>query len=215
MSKLRSCATALLILLLFFGLCHASAVEATGPEDSAEEASEPDNGKDEEESVALLPLPPMPEVGEAAPPFEVLSVEGKTYSLKKETDGKVVSLVFWSLFCAPCRRSMPILNDLYRELSDKDFEVVAVNMDGDGFLEGIKSYVTDEQLEFPVVMDEYDGESMKVADPYGVQGTPTTFLIDRGGLVVFSRVGDLERDEMKDLVMRELEGRPHEEKEAE
>ena len=54
-------------------------------------------------------------------------------------------------------------------------------------------------------MDEYDGETMKVADPYGVQGTPTVYLIGRDGNVAFSIVGDVERDEFRDMILRELE----------
>ncbi|MBW2675561.1 MAG: TlpA family protein disulfide reductase, partial [Deltaproteobacteria bacterium] len=195
----RSLAAALLSVMLIFCFSCASIEGAVGPENAAEQPQ-----------AAMPGLPPMPRAGESAPGFELLSVDGKSYSLKEKTDGKVVSLVFWSLFCAPCRRSMPILNDFYKELRDKDFEVVTVNMDGERFVDSIKSYVAEEGLEFAILMDEYDGNSFKVADPYGVQGTPSIFLIDKDGVVAFSMAGDLERDKLEDLIARELSERDHE-----
>lgn len=158
-----------------------------------------------EEPLILMPDLKMPEVGEAAPPFEISTLEGKAYNLKDETEGKVVSMVFWSLFCAPCRRSMPILNDLYKELRDSEFELLTINMDGERMIEGVKTYAAEEELELVILMDEYDGETMKVADPYGVQGTPTTYLIGKDGNIAFSKVGDVERDEFRTMILRELE----------
>ena len=158
-----------------------------------------------EEPLILMPDLKMPEVGEAAPPFEISTLEGKVYNLKEKTEGKVVSMVFWSLFCAPCRRSMPILNNLYRELRDREFELLAINMDGERMIEGVKAYTAEEGLELVILMDEYDGETMTVADPYGVQGTPTTYLIGKDGNVAFSKVGDIERDEFRAMILRELE----------
>lgn len=195
----KSWAAALLSVMLAFCFSCASIEGSPGPLGAAEQPQ-----------AAMPGLPPMPKAGESAPGFEILSVDGKSYSLKEKTDGKVVSLVFWSLFCAPCRRSMPILNDLYKELRDKDFEVVTVNMDGERFVDSIKSYVAEEGLEFAILMDEYDGYALKVADPYGVQGTPTIFLIDKDGVIAFSMAGDLERDKLEDLIARELNERDHE-----
>jgi thiol-disulfide isomerase/thioredoxin len=191
-SKLR--AAALALFLTVFSLSCVSAEEVSGSETGAAE-----------EALVLMPELRMPEVGEAAPLFEVLTVEGKAFNLKNETQGKVVSIVFWSLFCAPCRRSMPILNELHKELSKKEFELLAINMDGERMLEGVKSYVEEEGFVFTILMDEYDGETMKVADPYGVQGTPTVYIIDRNGQVAFSKAGDVERDEFRALVESELE----------
>lgn len=201
MSKLRA-----VVLMLFLTILSLSCV-------SAEEVSGAKTDVTEELPV-LMPELRVPEIGETAPPFEISTVDGKKFSLKEETEGKVVSLVFWSLFCAPCRRSMPLLNDLNKELNGTEFELLAINMDGEKMLEGVKAYVEEEGFGFTILMDEYDGETMKVADPYGVQGTPMVYLINRKGQIAFSKAGDVERDEFEALVKSEL-NKPRVEKETE
>jgi peroxiredoxin len=99
---------------------------------------------------------------------------------------------------------MPILNSLHNEYDEKDFELIAISMDGERMLEGVQTYVSEEGFEFVVLMDEYDGETMKVSDPYGVQGTPTIYLIARDGNVAFSKAGDVEEEDFRALVSREL-----------
>lgn len=201
---------AFLLVLAVSGLSCATAEEAS---DVTEEVSDM-SVEVSDEPLVLMPELKMPEVGEAAPVFEITTPDGEAYNLQTDADGKVVAIVFWSLFCAPCRRSMPILNDLYKELENEDFVMLAINMDGQRMAEGVKNYVAEEGFEFTFLMDEYDGESLKVADPYGVQGTPTIYLIDKDGLVAFSKVGDAERDELKTLILRELE-KPRQNKEPE
>jgi thiol-disulfide isomerase/thioredoxin len=203
MKILKFCITAFLVLMAASGFSCATAEEAS---DITVEAID--------EPLVLMPELRMPEVGEAAPVFEILTPDGTPYSLQAQGEGKVVSIVFWSLFCAPCRRSMPILNDLYKELEEEEVEILAINMDGERMLEGVKNYLAEEGFELTFLMDEYDGESLKVADPYGVQGTPTIYLIDKDGIVAFSKAGDVEREELKALIERELE-KPRRKKEPE
>jgi thiol-disulfide isomerase/thioredoxin len=186
-------AMSVLILLTAFSFSCATAEEVLDTETESTE-----------EMLVLMPELRMPEIGESAPSFEISTIDGEAFSLKEKTEGKVVSIIFWSLFCAPCRRSMPILNSLHKEHGDEEFALLAVNMDGEHMLEGVKAYIAEEGLGFTILMDEYDGESMKVADPYGVQGTPTTYVIDKFGNIAFSKVGDVEQDEFEALVVREL-----------
>ena len=204
MKVLKFCAALFLAFLTAVGSSCASADIMSDSEIAAvNEHSDSDTDLSEVPPV-LMPDLRMPEVGEAAPLFEIMTVEGKAYNLKSETKGKVVSIVFWSLFCAPCRRSMPILNALRNEFDREEFELLAINMDGERMLEGVQTYVSEEGFDFVILMDEYDGETMKVADPYGIQGTPTIYFIGRDGNVAFSKVGDVEEEEFRTLMSREL-----------
>ncbi len=204
MKMSKYCATLFLAFLTAVGSSCASADVMSEAEIAAVDESS-DSGIDSDEApLVLMPELRMPEVGEAAPLFEIMTVKGKAYNLKSETRGKVVSIVFWSLFCAPCRRSMPILNALHNEFDQEEFELLAINMDGERMLEGVQTYVSEEGFDFVVLLDEYDGETMKVADPYGVQGTPTIYFIGRDGSVAFSKVGDVEEAEFRALMSREL-----------
>jgi thiol-disulfide isomerase/thioredoxin len=205
MKVLKLCAALFLLFLTGAGLSCASVEVVSDPEIALVNEVSDSEIEPSEELPVLMPELRMPEVGEDAPMFEILTVDGKAYNLKAETKGKVVSIVFWSMYCAPCRRSMPILDSLHKEYDEKDFELIAISMDGEKMLEGVQTYVSEEAFEFVVLMDEYDGETMKVSDPYGIQGTPTIYLIGRDGKIAFSKVGDVEEEEFRALVSRELE----------
>jgi thiol-disulfide isomerase/thioredoxin len=205
MKVLKLCAALFLLFLTGAGLSCASVEVVSDPEIALVNEVSDSEIEPSEELPVLMPELRMPEVGEDAPMFEILTVDGKAYNLKAETKGKVVSIVFWSMYCAPCRRSMPILDSLHKEYDEKDFELIAISTDGEIMLEGVQTYVSEEAFGFVVLMDEYDGETMKVSDPYGIQGTPTIYLIGRDGKIAFSKVGDVEEEEFRALVSRELE----------
>ncbi len=70
-------------------------------------------------------------VGQMAPNFKLPGMKtGNLMSLKSHR-GKVVYLDFWASWCGPCRQSLPMLNELRKELRRKGFEVIAVNLDED------------------------------------------------------------------------------------
>jgi hypothetical protein len=64
----------------------------------------------------------------------------------------------------------------------------------------------DAGLDFTVVFDELSGLEYKIADPYGVAGTPTVYAIDLEGKISFSEVGRLEPEELKEVLMKSLSG---------
>lgn len=117
------------------------------------------------------------EVGESAPQFTLPSLaEDKPISLQ-QFNGKVVYLDFWASWCAPCRTSFPLLNKLHQKLKDQGFEVVAVNLDeqkanADKFLN-----------EIPVNFNVLHDSSGEWSDKYVVESMPTSFIIDRQGII--------------------------------
>lgn len=92
------------------------------------------------------------------------------------TRGKVVYLDFWASWCGPCRKSLPALNRLYRELRGKGFQVVAVNLDEQR--RDALAFLAQRPVTYPVVTD--DGA---LAEQFQLVGMPSAFLIDRTGTV--------------------------------
>ncbi len=71
------------------------------------------------------------EPGDLAPAFDAPSLGGGgTLSLEAHR-GKVVLVDFWASWCAPCRLAMPEIESLRREFADRDFQVIAINVDRD------------------------------------------------------------------------------------
>ncbi len=143
----------------------------------------------------------MLEVGTTAPDFTIKDVAGTPYRLADEKGKRNVLLVFWSIFCEPCRAEMPAVQKLYDKYKDRGLDVVAIALDGEPLKSSIVGFVKQEGYTFRVLIDELDAQEMfKVADPYGVAGTPTVYLLDRAGKVTLAVAGRMKEDDLEKAV---------------
>lgn len=117
------------------------------------------------------------EVGQPAPQFTLPSLKSDTPTSLKQFAGKVVYLDFWASWCAPCKKSFPALNTLHQKLKSQGFEVVAVNLDEDKV--AADKFLQDVPVDFTVLRDA-KGE---LSDQYVVETMPTSFIIDKNGVV--------------------------------
>ncbi len=146
----------------------------------------------------------MLDVGASAPDFSIKDSDGNVFSLASEKGKKTILIIFWSIFCEPCRAEMPAIQKLYEKYRDKGLDVISVALDGEPLKTSIVGFVKQEGYTFRVLIDELDSQEMfKVADPYGVGGTPTMYLLDKGGKVVLAKAGLLKEEEL-DKVVRTL-----------
>lgn len=117
-----------------------------------------------------------------APDFTLEDINGKRVSLK-DLKGKVVVLNFWATWCKPCKEEMPSFSKLDLMLGKKGLSVVAIN-DYENKKKAI-SFSKKHNYEFIVLIDE----SGKVSESYKASFLPTTFIIDRNGMVIGKAVG--------------------------
>lgn len=114
--------------------------------------------------------------GAPAPELAVLDREERVVKLA-DLEGKVVLVNFWLAECGPCLVEMPEFDEVYREHRDAGFEVLAVNMGQDE--ETIREVRRKLDVSYPLVSD-----TLKITTQrYGVVSAPTSFLVDREGLV--------------------------------
>ncbi len=117
------------------------------------------------------------DVGQTAPQFSLPTLQNdQPVSLKSYT-GKVTYIDFWASWCAPCRTSFPLLNKLHQKLKAQGFEVVAINLDED------KTNAEQFLKEFPVEFKVLRDAEGKWADQFVVESMPTSFIVDRQGVV--------------------------------
>ena len=135
--------------------------------------------------------------GAKAPDFKVQDLEGKEFHLASNLGKDAVLLFFWSFFCGPCREEMPMISQMAREYQGKGLQVVGVNLDGREMKKAIDKFVVNEKIVFRIVFDELADDAFRVADPYGVGGTPALFLVDRNGVIAFSVVGTVTGEQLK------------------
>lgn len=131
---------------------------------------------------ALLAATPAAAVeeGELAPDFTLPGVRAVDDTVQLSAlRGKVVYVDFWASWCLPCLRSLPQINELYAQYRDQGFEVVAITIDDP--VEDALDFLDD--LEVPISYSVVLDATADVMDQYRVVGMPTSFLIDREGVI--------------------------------
>jgi cytochrome c biogenesis protein CcmG, thiol:disulfide interchange protein DsbE len=130
-------------------------------------------------------------VGDPVPDFRLPGLLAKGELSKRHLLGRVIYLDFWASWCGPCRKSMPVLDGLYRELGDRGFAVVAINMDSD--LSEAHRFLQRYPVSYPLLKDNNDA-AMHL---FKVSGLPSGFLLDRDGRIRLLHRGFREGDEDK------------------
>jgi thiol-disulfide isomerase/thioredoxin len=157
-----------------------------------EEGTEED---DEEVKEGIFP-------GDKAYDFTLLDREGNEISLSS-LQGKVVFLNFWASWCGPCKAEMPHMQKVYEEYKEKDVVILAVNITASEKkgIEGVNSYLDENKLTFPVLYDK-DGS---VSVQYRVSSIPTSYIINKEGIIVNFVTGALNEDRIKAQIEAAME----------
>jgi peroxiredoxin len=127
-------------------------------------------------------------IGKLAPAFALNDVNGKRVALS-DYKGRVVLINFWSTKCGPCKAEMPSLNNLFLAYKNDGFIVLAISVDPAE--KPVQSFLKDKKIAFPVLMDK---DEEIYFDQYGILGLPTSFVIDKDGIVREHIKGEREWD---------------------
>lgn len=116
-------------------------------------------------------------VGDYAPDFEVVDLEGNKHRLS-DYQGEGVFLNFWGSWCGPCKTEMPFMENQSKEFEEKGVHILALNIK-DTRLKA-ETFRDQYGLTFPIAQDK--DESIRRA--YNVIPLPTTVLIDPDGKII-------------------------------
>jgi peroxiredoxin len=125
---------------------------------------------------------PAAVVGAPAPDFTLTDVAGNAVTLSK-LKGQVVLINFWATWCGPCRVEMPAIQRRYEAFKDQGLTVLAVNFDEP--LIDVSAFQNSFNLTFPVLLDP----GGIVNDLYRMRGYPSSFMVDRSGLITKLHIG--------------------------
>ena len=136
---------------------------------------------------------PAPALALAAtiPDFQLADREGQLRSLK-DWQGKSLIVNFWATWCAPCRREIPLLQQIARERGKDGFQVIGIAVD---FRDKVIEYADQIGIDYPLLIGEQ--EALDAATAFGVEavGFPFTVFADKQGRVIAAHLGELHRDE--------------------
>ena len=114
--------------------------------------------------------------GERAPEIGLSDTDGNRITIAS-LRGKVVIVDFWASWCEPCREAMPVLDRLYQRYRSQGLVVVGVGLDREDA--NARRFLRRTAVSFPVVLDGRHA----VAGRYEPPRMPTSYLIDRNGMV--------------------------------
>jgi thiol-disulfide isomerase/thioredoxin len=117
------------------------------------------------------------QTGQKAPAVAGARLDGQGQLSLAEMKGKVVYLDFWASWCKPCALSLPALDGFRKEFPSKDFAVLAVNVDREPAL--AKAFLSRRPVGYPSIFDPKGELPVR----FGVETMPTSFLIDRNGVI--------------------------------
>lgn len=130
------------------------------------------------------------------------SHNGQTMNFADLTKNKVVFLNFWGTWCPPCRKEIPDIIEIGKELNGKDFIIVGISMERDqqNAKATVEQFIQKNGINYmnfianPEIINSYGG----------ITGVPTTFIIDKNGNISDKVVGMRDKATFMDLINKVL-----------
>jgi len=142
-----------------------------------------------EAQAPAAPQAPASVIPGRRPDVTLADRDGRLRSLS-EWDGRPQVINFWATWCAPCRREIPMLNQLARDPALAEFALIGIAID---FREDVLRFLAETPIEYTVLIGEQDGLDASAAFGMRSLGLPYTAFVDRSGRIVTIHLGELHR----------------------
>jgi cytochrome c biogenesis protein CcmG, thiol:disulfide interchange protein DsbE len=146
----------------------------------------PSTGLSGNGSATEVPGTVAPLVNHYAPNATLVDLHNNRVALSS-LRGKVVVLNFWYVACQPCQFEMPALQQVYNAQYSKGLVVVGINTSDD--VTTITKFLKDLGITYPVLRDI----GQRTTIEYRIVDTPTSFIIDRNGVIRYKVIGPLDK----------------------
>ncbi len=130
--------------------------------------------------------PARVEVGVEAPSYAARDLKGDSVSLAL-LRGKPVILNVWATWCLPCKEEIPYLESLHQKYIAQGLQIVGVSVDARGDEAKINDFAADFKMTYPIWRDPDE----RVNARFLAIGVPSTYLIDRDGILRWKHLGTL------------------------
>jgi thiol-disulfide isomerase/thioredoxin len=161
----------------------AAASDAAGAAGTADAGGSGSAGS-EPEGPSGRPIP------DTVPDLKLPDLAGQERSLRGFL-GRPLIINFWATWCAPCRREMPLLQQLRQAYRGDQLQIVGIAVD---FRAAVADYVRRRAVDYPLLIGEDQG--LAAAEQFGMQTVrPFSVFADAQGRIIAVKIGELHRDE--------------------
>jgi thiol-disulfide isomerase/thioredoxin len=146
-------------------------------------------------TAVATPDAPARVVPESVPEVSLADLAGKQHPLR-EFRGRPTIYNFWATWCLPCRREIPLLNQLSREFARQKLQIVGIAVD---FKDDVAKFLQTTKLDYSLLVGEEDG--LEAAEKFGMEmALPFTIFSDSQQRIVAVKVGELHRDDADAII---------------
>lgn len=138
-------------------------------------------------------VPSAPAVGYQAPDFSLPTLTGETFTLSEQR-GQPVVINFWATWCPPCRAEIPFFQ---AAASTYNGQVKIVGIDDGEPAPMVASFANELGMTYPVPLDE----DSSVSKTYRVNSLPTTYFIDKEGVITNIHIGIISQAVLEDGIL--------------
>ena len=140
------------------------------------------------------------------PNITIADLQGKPINIREfAANGKTTIISFWASWCAPCKRELDAISELYPVwTADYNTTLVAITIDNARTLTHVKPILEEKGWEFDILVDS----KQELQQALNFQVVPQTFVIDSDGNIVYQHEGYAPGDEYElEKVIKNLAGK--------
>ena len=135
-------------------------------------------------------------VGSFRPDFRLGNSDG-AFVMPEDFAGKTLLINFWATWCEPCRKEMPMLNELQAEYGTAGLQVIGIALDD---VQNVRDFAEKLGISYPILVGATD--VMETNRAYGnVTGMlPFSVLVDKDGVIQWQFAGEIQLDNISSLL---------------
>ena len=128
--------------------------------------------------------------------FSLKDLEGKTRNISEWSDQRVL-INFWATWCVPCRREMPMLQNLYINKDIYNIEIIGIAVDQN---KPVIDFIHEYGIEFPILVGQSD--AYEIMQQLGNTATtlPYTLVVEPDGLITWFKNTEIKAEDLPDIL---------------
>jgi len=125
------------------------------------------------------------------PDFTLPDLAGKARSIS-EWDGKALIINFWATWCIPCKREIPLFNEIDADYDDADVQILGIAIDT---AENVSKYLQTTKMSYTTLAEEDQGQQVAALFSSDPLVLPFTVFLDHQGRVFWMQVEEIYREQ--------------------